>query len=224
MLPRNSINMFQKDKLKKLLDESNEAFYWVGFILADGWISNNTGLGIETKDEIVLMQFIEFLESEYPLRYKQRNQKDYRRNNFKFNVRDGINVTLLKEKFDIKNNKTYNPPDMKQYFKFTDDQIFSLLCGFIDGDGNIRKIANGGYQLTLENHNSWKPFHHFFEDFLFSRLSYEKSKETYVRSNCRGYSLITVSKRQMIYDLYKKALSLNIPLLKRKWKVLDDLK
>lgn len=218
-LPRNTVNMYQPNKLIRLLNDTPEAFYWIGYILADGWFYKNEYLGIETKDEIILNKIINFLDTKYPLIYKQRNQKDHRKNNFSIKIRDIDNIPKIFDKFSIKENKTYNPPDINILNTFDNDLLFSLFIGFIDGDGNVRKTKSNGFQITLENHSSWNTFHHLYEDFIYSLFDHKKNKETYVRTNNRNYSVICISRKDLILDIHKKAQLLNLPLLERKWSI-----
>lgn len=62
-------------------------------------------------------------------------------------------VTQIRNKFDIKDNKTYNPPEA--ILKFDNDLVYSLLAGFIDGDGNIQHPSHRqDFFLRIKNHVS----------------------------------------------------------------------
>lgn len=202
-----------KNGLLKLLDESNHAFYWIGFILADGCFNKNClSLEVSEKDKKHIEKFKTYIESD--------NDLIYRRNTVTIASNDAINVPLIKDKFDIKYRKTYNPPDVSLY-KFNPEQIFSLLIGFIDGDGNIRKPKNGGIQITMENHKSWNKFHTWMEKHLYNYFN-EILNKSHQRYNNRGYSLITISKSHIIKLIYNKAIDLGLPLLNRKWDILKN--
>ena len=67
---------------------------------------------------------------------------------------------MLKIVLQSRTNKTKNIPTIP---KLNDDQFFSLIIGFIDGDGSIHKYGN---YLTIKCGKSWKNILEDFYEFL----------------------------------------------------------
>jgi hypothetical protein len=196
-----------RNRLSALLNDTNESFYWIGFILADGTVTNDSiQIEVSKNDENHLLQINNYLKNDIVL-YR-------RRNTVTISINDRINIKQIKEKFDIKQKKTYNPPDYSNA-EFSQNNLLSLIVGFIDGDGNISKRKNGGTQLTVENHASWKEFHIFIEKFIYSYFEEELLKN-HQRFNNRGYSLITISKSKIVKLLYDEIKKLNLQYMRRK--------
>ena len=121
-----------------LMNESNEAYYWLGFIMADGHFNKNKQLQINLakKDLNHLKKFARFIEFKGELK-KPKISVGYTK----------INDWLIKN-FNVTNNKTYNPCDLNN---LTGDNLFSVCIGFIDGDGCI---SHNGV-LRIKCHKSW---------------------------------------------------------------------
>ena len=204
-----------KNRFVNLLEDSNECFYWIGFLLADGCFDYNRkclSLEICKKDEEHINRFVKFLD------YKKN--KTYRRNNVCISGSDVNTIPLVCDKFYIKNNKTENPPLFQNYYKFEKDKLLSLIIGFIDGDGNIRKHKGcNSYQITLENHINWDKFQEQIEVFIYNYfgLKYMKSHQ---RVNIRNYTCLTICNKDLIFNIRSKIDELNIPYMKRKWSII----
>lgn len=202
-----------KNNLKKLLDESLESLYWIGFIFADGSIEKNGSFGIELskKDKTHLKKLMSFLGF--------GNEKLYRRrNNVVFSKCDKNAIDTLIEKYQLKPNKTYDPPNLNDVFKnMTDDQILSLIIGFIDGDGHTRKIP-GGYQVTLENHKSWIDCYESFKKFIKNKFNLT-FKNDLIRFNNRGYVVMCFSQKEVFLKLKEFIMHNKLPVLDRKWSI-----
>ena len=61
---------------KKIMIDSREKFYWLGFISADGCVYDNGTLAIELKsiDKLHLKKFCNFLETDRPIKDRINNQ------------------------------------------------------------------------------------------------------------------------------------------------------
>ena len=190
--------------LEKLLDESNEAYYWIGFILADGSIINNR-LSVELceKDKEHIHKLGEYLE--YSGSYGPKDKR--------LACKNSDIIPLIKEKFDIHDNKTYNPP--KTLSNFTEIQKLCLLIGFIDGDGNIsHPNKRPDFFLRIKNHSSWKPI---LEEFSIIITGTSES----VKINNQGYAELRITNSATLQKLKTKMLNLSIPYMKRKWDIID---
>lgn len=206
-------NFIQRhSKMENLLNDSNESYYWMGFLLADGHFDMNNfriHLILKESDKNHLKLFSKFLE------YK----------NFDSCVLEFKNKYIFNDvcnKFYIYNsNKTYNPIDFYK-FNFNDDQILSLIIGFIDGDGSINKIyKRKDCSLSLHIHSSWLNNLIFIEDFIYKYFSVKKNKILSKIGN-DNYAKLIFSNSIILTNIKKELNSLNIPYMKRKWDIIDE--
>lgn len=118
---------------------------------------------------------------------------------------DTHTVPILRKTFNIVNAKTYNPPTLDN---IPEEFLFCLFIGFIDGDGNIRKQTDRqDSKIMIKCHKSW-------EDVL--ALFNKNVKETK-----DGYVYITFTKTSDVRGFKQRALDLSLPILERKWDVID---
>src|SRR6478735_3661284 len=206
-------NFIQRNsKMENLLNDSNESYYWMGFLLADGHFDMNNfriHLTLKESDKHHLKLFSKFLEYE----------------NFDSCVLEFKNKDIFKkicDKFKIFNSrKTYNPIDFYEY-NFTDNQILSLIIGFIDGDGSINKIHNrNDCSLSLHIHSSWLKNLIFIEEFIYNYFLIEKNKILSKIGN-DGYAKLIFSNSIILTNIKKELKFLNIPYMKRKWYIIDE--
>jgi hypothetical protein len=208
-----------------LLDNSNKSFYWIGFLLADGCFHENRKITLEIsiKDLKHLLKFKKYIKLTNKTSFIHKNIK----NNCSLSFTDTILIPKITNYFDINIAKTYHPPNIVHYDKFTDEQLFSLIIGFIDGDGNIRKVKTVNntfhYHITLENHQNWKQFYKFIELFLYDYLNIEMKKQTYIRTNNRNYICLSFTRKEFIFNINKKRKFLKLPVLQRKWNILNHI-
>ncbi len=194
---------------ENLLQNTSEAFYWMGFLLADGHFSkeNRMAVTLSKLDTIHLKKFCKFLK------YKSMRRPG-KHGAVSMSILDTYNVGLIKEKFNISNIKTYNPPDISKY-SFDLNLLICLICGFIDGDGSI------GYQtgrkdatLRIKCHASWLEFIIWIK---------KKFKEKFLidsgnpKINNSGYAGITFANHKLLKELKKFTQNFNLPVLERKW-------
>ena len=128
--------------LNKFKIDSQDKFYWLGFISADGGIVNNS-LSIELKDidKNHLIKFNIFSENENPLTERINNQDV---NCIKSVINSYELISYLKE-YNIIPNKSliFTIPEEK----IPEQYIMDYLRGLIDGDGCIR--INNSNQISL---------------------------------------------------------------------------
>lgn len=210
-----------------LLNNDNCSFYWIGFLLADGHFNTTGRLSLElsVKDIEHLIKFKQYIKCNLNIRVS--TQSFYNKHNCILSINDTITTKLLSNKFNIKQRKTYNPPDISFYKNFTDEQLFSLIIGFIDGDGSITKQITPSntihYHITIENHKSWHSFYEMIETFLYKILDIKPNKPTYIRINTNDYVCLSFTKKEFIYKINQKQKELNLPVLERKWDKLDEI-
>lgn len=188
----------KKCNLKRLLEETPETYYWIGFILADGHINNNTRIKItlSKKDKNHLIKLQNFLEIE----------NMYENDEVSISGMDSKIIREFCNKFDIKSNKTYNPPNLNIN---NQDLLFSLSIGFIDGDGCIDNQTNRtDCKLRIKCHSSW-----------LDTLKYIYSKQPYI--NNQGYVCLNITNSIILKQFKQKALDLDLPIMNRKWDKID---
>jgi L-rhamnose mutarotase len=184
--------------LNKLLNETNESYYWIGFFMADGHFNKNgqIQINLSIKDLHHLIRFASFIE------YKKEL------NTPRLSVSDKEVVSLIKEKFNLTNNKTYNPPILNIN---DEEKMFSLIVGFIDGDGYIDKK---GY-LSIKIHKSWKDV---LEKMLINLVGYDNYS---IYLNSGNLVIGCVKKIELTKKVKKRVIELNLPVLIRKWENID---
>lgn len=189
-----------------LLKNTPETYYWMGFFMADAtFIQNRLKIHLAKRDIGHIKKIKKYLK------YTGKNKKPA------FSVVDHITIPLLRQKFDIKPQKTYNPPNLKKIFKNTSPKlIFSFIVGYIDGDGSIYRGTDNKNKtyLALKGHKtSFKNFCYmvnFLQTFL-------KIKTPTPFINSQGYADFKCGKNESLIAIKRKVLSLSLPVLKRKW-------
>ena len=191
--------------LSVLLEDSLETYYWIGFLLADGSFTNNRlELTLSNNDADHLYKFAKYIK--YTGSYgKRMDQKQIYCKNID-------TVSAICKKFQIHNNKTYNPPET--LLKFSESQNLALIAGFIDGDGHIAKHRTcNSFRLTIKLHSSWLQILREINRFL--------CNTDYCKINTLGYAELTISDSEILKELKQKVIQLNIPIMLRKWNIID---
>ena len=197
----------KESKLEKLVNGSNESMYWVGFILADGHISNIYRLAITlaNKDTEHLRKFSNYVNT--PLKTNKHKQAVVA-------VMDKNNIKKLVDMFDINSDKTYSPPKAEVLLQFNKEQLLSLLVGFIDGDGSIRNLHNRpDFSLRIKCHKAWE----YFLTSLFFILEINIS----IKINNQGYLEIVTGNSILLKRIKREVLALRVPFMERKWDIIN---
>lgn len=198
--------MRPKANMARLLEDSPTAIYWIGFLLADGHFTK-VGSAIQVsasiQDQEHLGQFSTFVGSN--LRVKATECKTTLKNKEVF--------PQLLANYDIRHNKTYSPPILKDLGR-GDDQLFPLFVGFFDGDGciNIKKDGDGYGRLRI--HSSWLENLNLFSAMLNRR--YGKLTKQLPIIDTRGYASWTLN-LGLLRAIRAEATQRALPLLARKW-------
>lgn len=207
----------RKGNASKLLLETPEAYYWAGFIAADGHISNNKRVVItlSIKDSEHLKKFANFIETKS---WTESVSNGFR--NCSVTIQDPEIVEQFAYKFDFVSNKTLNPPNL---FWLSCDRFISFICGFIDGDGCIKKQwGRDDSLIVIKGHSSWKENYKFFENQIYLESKIEKfNPELTVKINNSGYVRFHLSDRRVLNFLKNKTVELNLPILNRKWEKIN---
>ena len=201
-------------KLKALYNDSCIAYYWLGVIMADGYIDKEGELKVtlSIKDKNHLEKLASLLGIKlhtYESKTKLSNNEIYEY--CKITCKDSVYGKKLIEKFDLKDNKTYNPPSIL----IDDDFLFlSLLIGFIDGDGTFSKNENRNCSfIRIEIHKNWK-------DFLIkiqNKLLLMGIDGIKIKENKRGYIYFSIYRNKNFLFLKEFILKHKLPVLERKW-------
>lgn len=189
--------------LNRLLENTYESLYWIGFILADGHIADNRlVISLSIKDIEHLQKFKDFIG--YTKEIVKYN------NMCRISIKDIDIFEKLCIKFDITHNKTYNPPNINIFDSLTIHEQYCLIAGFIDGDGSIKKLKNrNDFHIAIKCHSTWYKF--------LEKISLIITNKNFAKINNTGYAQLVISNTEQIKDFKKQLLTYNIPLLKRKW-------
>lgn len=222
----------RKGDVSNLLTDTEEAYYWLGFIAADGSINSQNQLVvmISERDKVHLEELAKFLKTEVKYPYgKECNRTGYA-SKFplvRITVCDSKLMPKIKDKLGMTHyNKTYNPIDfdvIPAKFKL------AFIIGFIDGDGSIfsftskyktkkQLITVQKNSISIENHVSWKGFLQKLIDYVYKDIDAYKGRvpTSRITSNQgKAYAKISIGNKEVHKKLYTKAKTL--PSLNRKW-------
>ena len=109
--------------------DSEELYYFLGFIAADGYISNNDiEIGLSIKDKVILEKFRDLIVPHKPIYFKEKS------NSYNLKISCKSLISKFKNFFQMVSNKKHNEmvfPDIpKEYLK-------DFIRGYVDGDGTI---------------------------------------------------------------------------------------
>ena len=184
--------------LSKLLDNSLISFYWLGFILADGHLTNKRlRVVLSNKDESHLFKLSQYLETK--VKYESVNNYPY------IDLSNKTILSKIKEKYSISENKTTSPPNI---YSISGDRLKALSIGFIDGDGSIGNLHNRpDFNIRIKVHSSWKNILEYMYEYCYI--------------NNKGYAQTTISDSSVIKKLKLFSINNKLPILPRKWNIVD---
>lgn len=214
-----SADIYRESKLSILLDNSLISNYWIGFILADGHISDNIRLHINLSkvDENHLKKFADYIKCYNVYNFSINTGYKLDAEYCKLSAQNKEIIPKLCEIYQIQSNKTENPPEFKKY-TLSNEQLLSLIIGFIDGDGNIQKLQNRKYcNLRIKNHISWINNLKFIENKVYEIFPTAKNSDSLTKENNEGYASLIISNYQIIKQIKQFALDNQLPILERKW-------
>ena len=206
---------YRKGTVQPLLENTPLTYYWIGFAMADGWISENGHfiVTVNKKDREHLQKLATFLNT---------NIGNMQHNMLRIAIMDHTLVPQIKKKFDFKFQKTYNPPNLS--YLNNKNKFLAFLAGFIDGDGSITKKGN---LLRIQIHQNWFDTLIKIEKQLFFLMNYttqlihtkkitRKTHSGYLGSN-QTSAILAISDSKFLKSLKHELLALNLPILHRKW-------
>jgi hypothetical protein len=209
-----SFDFRRESNMKILIEDKLESFYWIGFILADGHISDESRIKImlSIKDLKHLEKYKAYLECD---KISIVDKMCY------ISIHNKEICPEICNKFHIESDKTYNPPNLSLYH-FSKELLFALIIGIIDGDGCINKVyKRQDCNLRIHLHKSWLENLIFIENFLYDYFSIKKEK-IYSKIGNDGYSILTISDNTLLKKIKKECLRLEMPIMYRKWSILDE--
>lgn len=192
--------------LQKLLLDTPEAFYWMGFLLADGsFLDGRLSLVLKKSDSDQVHKFGDYIE--YTGSYGKSDLSE------SVKCKDIDTVIEICNKFDIKPSKTYNPPI--SILNFDKSLTLALIAGFIDGDGNIsNQSGRKDFKLRIKNHSSWLPILKEINSVIYP-------EKDVCKINSQGYAELQITNTLPLQEFKRKVLALNLPLMNRKWEIID---
>lgn len=203
--------LLNRYKLKSLMEDTLENYYWMGFIMADGYISEGGELkiGLSQNDKNHLQKLatklnIDIIDKEFKTTYNLAKVSN-------ITCKDIVYGVELRKKMNIVGQKTYNPPCLD--FIKTNEQFLSFFAGFADGDACVCfRGSDRPYLLRLNCHGSWiKNF-----EYMAEKLREFGYKVTTTIDN-RGYSVLRMSTSGHILSLRDKFVEMGLPIMERKW-------
>lgn len=189
-----------KNKLYKLLQDTPEKWYWLGFLIGDGYFSSNGRLKL-----VISSIDREHLERLAAFCGCGNIHKEKGGAYLRWSVMDVNTVGYLKHIYQISNRKTYNPCDLSGISPF---QLKCLSVGFIDADGSIQtQYGRDTTAISIKGHGSW------VDNF---NLMFNKG---YVDNS--GYATACIGDFKEQKELKVFGLKNKLPILKRKWDKID---
>jgi hypothetical protein len=193
----------------RLMRQTPVAYYWLGFLLADGSISatGQVHFRLAKKDGIHIHKFAKFIH--YTGSF---GAIDYPGVAFQ-----SAKATPYFHSLGIVQNKTTHArselPDVR------DDLKLAMLAGFVDGDGCIRcQTHRTDVVLDIKCHGNWLAFLIACQQFIGQRYAISLPMP---KLNKQGYSRWIITNNQVLRRWYRDLRRLRLPLLRRKWEKID---
>lgn len=208
---KRQVNESKKSDLSILLERTPKTYYWIGFLMADGhFTEKRIVLKLAKKDKKHLLKFGNFIKCKIKLKKTRKNKKLIA---YGISAMDYKIVPLIRKRFSIVNNKTYNPCNISSIRN--NDLFLSLFIGFFDGDGSVCQPSERiYYSLRIKCHSSWFDNLQLFSNRICKLVNISPNKS---RINKQGYVEIAWSKSSLLIYLKNKIKELNLPVLQRKW-------
>ena len=199
-----------------LLEDTPEALYWMGFLLADGYFTDTQlYVALAKKDEKHLQILADFLGG-IKLHDRDSKSRDMKVHKAVFlSLMHTDAMKKLKIKWGISNQKTYNPPNLSW---LSEQQLIFVIIGFIDGDGHIvrsHRSSTEKVRVRFGNHGSWSKIIQLFSDTLHNIV---KKQGPSVVITKRGVATLTMWDESVLRLLFSYAQTL--PTLARKWNII----
>lgn len=209
-----------KNKLIKLLNESKESYYWLGFIMADGYITKNNRLriGLSIKDKKHLEMFQQFINCG-TIKNEIKTSSFGTFESASISVMDVKTLDIIKNRFKIETDKSKNPINIES---LSNENLIPFLIGYIDGDGSIIKQSNrNDCRINFHIHSSWISV---LENIRVKLEEIYKIKIPKPKIDKENYCTWNISNNEIIVDLKNKTIEYSLPTLNRKWDKINENK
>lgn len=203
--------------LSKLLYMSKETCYWLGLIVTDGYISKDGLLTVALckNDFKYLSKLAKYLDTDLSFYKPYKNSRGAlpgSKGIVRIKISDKINGIKLRNLFEIKNKKTYEPVSID--FLKNKYQIFCFFIGMMDGDGSIN--AKGKW-LNIDMHVNY----YYFLQELGNKLKYFGFISNFNMSKYKSMCRFQINRTADLIKIKKMLTKLKLPILKRKWNLLN---
>lgn len=211
------LGTFCKSNLKPLLNDSLKTYYWVGFLMADGYINFKTKrlkLTLAKKDKNHLVRFAKYIKCKIISNFK---------NNYSVQMQDKLKIPLIIKKWGFTKRKTYHPCLLHWLKYCSNKQFISFFIGFIDGDGCIKKQTDrNDCLLSIKIHKNWKKLLNHIINKIYRIYKIKKFNSCirinkFVKINNQGYAITNIANAQILVGLKKFIKKYRLDVLKRKW-------
>jgi len=220
--------MISKTKVHKLLKDNPSSYYYIGLLLADGHFPlsrKNIDISLSSIDKDYLCKYAKYIEYNKELAYREKTDQ------YRVSVSDPKYISMIIDKFNISNRKTYEPPSFTWIKDTNPDLYLSLWAGFIDGDGNIRHKPNRkgklskSFSIRITSHKAWQYNLKEFEEFLYSYFKIKRHKDKkYPTISKRDDVTLNIGDINLIKSYKSKLKDIGIDklLMSRKWEIIDS--
>jgi len=198
--------------ISPLLQDSPVAFYWMGFLLADGHFneSNVITVGLALADLNHLQRFANFIKAPHI---------SVGPTSASVATKDARFAPQIRAKFDLRSDKTVSPPRLDYYRALPINLFLALVIGFIDGDGCITRLKGRHVSSAkIKNHKTWQAFQTLITERLGQALT-RSLPTSYITRD--GYAEINLAHDCLVY-LKSALLEMDLPVLSRKWDKVDQ--
>jgi hypothetical protein len=194
-----------------LLEDNPIAYYWMGFLIADGHFYEKGAIKLHLSE----------IDRDHINKFRKFVCYTGKAKSCTMNAMNPPVVEMIVNKFGISNRKTYNPVPIEKISNY--DLLFSLFVGMLDGDGNIRNRNGTVSTFEMKLHGNWLSKLQLMESFIYKYLDVQRNKDTpLARLRKDGYSLILLTDRQLLAEMKKKVILFSLPVMGRKWDMIDE--
>jgi len=198
--------------LSGLLEETVLAYYWIGFLMADGSINHATKrlkLTLATDYAVHVVRFADFI--------KCPNCRPEKASAYSVAIQDRCFVPRIIEKYGFKPKKKHNPPDLSY---LTGDFFVSFLIGFIDGDGRVcKQHRRDDAVVCVKMHKSWLSVLDAFSVKIHDMCGLEPPR---AKLNATGYARVHFANSVVLRFLKCRVIEWGLPVLERKWRLINE--
>jgi len=205
-------------QLERLLEPIPLAYYWIGFLLADGHVTprGQLRLRIAECDKAHLLKYGRFIH--YTGKVATHVGSKPTHQNDVCIVAANKQVLAQLAEFGLRPRKTYYPPQPESLPADT-DLMLSLLIGFIDGDGAIQyQTGRSDCKLTIKVHSTWLSILAALRQRVVSIFNTDMAEP---HINKQGYAHWCMANQRVLRELKQHAIRLGLPMLARKWDKID---